>query len=123
MPEINKQPEPQALKGPTVREFEIRTVDQRFGEAPVIFVDGVQGFAITTNGLVRLNLIQDQLRSPVQPNEGGDPVDRVVVARLLMTADQLYRIQQWLNQLVAQLIEDGSLKPDDSPTGHSVRHI
>jgi len=59
--------------------------------APIIYVDGLQGFGIT-DGIVKINVIQDLL---VASNDAA--VKRQVAARLVMTFDQLKKIGIWIN--------------------------
>ena len=43
-------------------EIEITQIEQALDEAPVMFVDGAHGLAVTGN-IVRINLFQDKLLS------------------------------------------------------------
>ena len=71
--------------------------------APVIITDGIQGFTLSQNNLVRINLVQDLLLTNPQGEVPEMPVTRRVVARLVMTLEQFYAIDKWTSQVAQDI--------------------
>lgn len=77
---------------------------QQFAEAPVLFVDGIQGFGLTAGNVVRINWVQDRIGSPLA--DGSLPpeiAERHVVLRMMMTVDQFKMLQKWMELVVSDL--------------------
>lgn len=85
-----------------------REIDQN-PDAPRLFVDGVQGFAVNQQQIVSFNLFEDLFRSlPVGPIPPSDvaPIRRVS-ARLVMTLPQFLAIRDWMVAVGRSLEEAG----------------
>lgn len=100
-------------------DFAGKEVDQNF-DAPIIFVDGIQGFAVTQPDIVRFNLVQDLMKTaPIGRPALDEPVLRRVSARLVMSLDQFLKIHDWTNRVVSDMKNSGILKETPSLPGKS----
>ncbi len=84
-----------------VRNITITQIDQNFGEAPEIFIDGIHGL-VTNDHIFRINLVGDSLVSPTPSSDSqNDFVHRSVKARLIMSEKTFYEIANYLAETAA----------------------
>lgn len=83
--------------------IQIKTFHQEVLNAPVIYIDGVEGF-LTNDHTVKINLVQDRF-----VNTGGldpaTPLERVTCARLVMAPDVFIMLSNWMVPLAERLQE------------------
>lgn len=95
-------------------DFTGKEVDQNY-DAPIFFVDGIQGFAVSEPNIVRVNLVQDLLKSgKIGETALAEPVLRRVSARLVMSIDQFVKIHEWTKRVMDDLKKAGILKETPS---------
>ncbi len=82
-------------------EIDIKTTDQALEIAPVIHIDGAQGFFASPD-VVRINLIQDRMQAG---EDAPDPIKRVVCARLVMSPGTLLAIADWFGERAREVKE------------------
>lgn len=82
--------------GPT--KVEITSIEQSLNDAPVIFVEGAQGIAVTGQ-VTKINFFQNRLLS-VFGDENEDIVERTVCLRLEMLNSTLLSVYDWLTPVV-----------------------
>lgn len=84
---------------PDFSAIEKEPVEQALMTAPVIYIDGVQGFSANPQ-LVKLNLYQDRMTS----GPGVDfPFKRIIEARLVISTANFLAIADWLSERAADV--------------------
>lgn len=103
----------------TARDTDLnQRFDPNLQGAPVLYVDGAQGFAVL-NGVARFNLYQDRLTA--SPVLGTGPAEtRIVAARIVMPVETAISLYKWLGDKVVpleaqfQAIADAAMKAKDA---------
>ncbi len=84
--------------------FEIKTIHNAVSSAPVIHIDGAQSF-LAAGGLVKFNLVEDLLMSGLPSGPPGEPFNRTICARLVMTTEVFLQLATWLQEKAAKLAQ------------------
>lgn len=89
---------------PETKEMKVGSVASAGSQPPLIYIDGIQGMFITAGvlgGQVKMNLFADV--QPLTLDDQDAPLERQVVARLIMTPQTLISIYDWMGPKIEGL--------------------